>query len=77
MDIEKEVKAIIVEQLGVELEEIKLESSFIYDLGADSLDAVEIVLQLEEKFELEISDEDAKNIISVGSAIKYIKEKKS
>ena len=76
MNIEKEVKAVITEQLGVEPEEIQSENSFIKDLGADSLDAVEIVLQLEDRFEIDIPDEDAKKITSVSEAVKYIKEKK-
>ena len=70
-----EVKAIIVEQLGVKAEEITPEASFIDDLGADSLDTVELVMALEEKFGVEIPDEDAEKIATVGDAIKYIEEK--
>ena len=70
-----EVKAIIVEQLGVKAEEITPNASFIDDLGADSLDTVELVMALEEKFGVEIPDEDAEKITTVGDAIKYIEEK--
>lgn len=71
--IEEKVKHIIVEQLGVDADEIKAESSFVDDLGADSLDVVELVMALEEKFGLEISDEDAEKLTSVQQAIDYIK----
>ncbi len=77
MDIEKEVKAVIVEQLGIEPGEIKPESSFAGDFRADSLDAVEIILQLEDKLEVEIPNEDAEKMTTVGEIIKYIKEKKA
>lgn len=70
----EKVKSIIVEQLGVEEDEVKLEASFIDDLGADSLDIVELVMALEEEFELEIPDEDAEKIRTVGDAVNYIKE---
>ena len=70
--IEDKVKSIIVEQLGVDPEEVKLESAFVSDLGADSLDTVELVMALEEAFKIEISDEDAEKIHSVGDAVKYI-----
>jgi len=70
-----EVKAIIVEQLGVKAEEVTPEASFIDDLGADSLDTVELVMALEEKFGVEIPDEDAEKIATVGNAITYIEEK--
>ena len=69
------VKSIIVEQLGVKAEDITPESSFINDLGADSLDTVELVMALEEEFGIEIPDEDAEKITTVGDAIKYIEEK--
>lgn len=72
--IEEKVKHIIVEQLGVDADEIKAESSFVDDLGADSLDVVELVMALEEKFGLEISDEDAEKLTSVQQAIEYIKQ---
>ena len=66
------VRAIIAEQLGVKLEEVTDAASFIEDLGADSLDTVELVMALEEAFKIEISDEDAEKIGTVGEAIKYI-----
>ncbi len=75
MGIEDKVKDIIAEQLGVKKEEIKSESSFIDDLGADSLDTVEVVMALEEEFGVEIPDEDAEKITTVGEASKYIEEK--
>ena len=74
--IEERVKGIIVTQLGVKAEEVKNESKFIDDLGADSLDTVELVMALEEEFETEIPDEDAENITTVSSAVKYIDEHK-
>lgn len=67
------VKDIIVEQLGVDEEEIKMEASFIDDLGADSLDIVELIMALEEEFNLEIPDKEAEKIASVGDAVEYIK----
>ena len=70
--IETKVKSIIADQLGVGEEEIKPESSFIEDLGADSLDIVELVMAMEEEFEVEIPDEEAENIKTVGDAINYI-----
>ena len=73
-DIEQRVKKIIAEQLGVNEAEIKTESSFVDDLGADSLDTVELVMAFEEEFDLEIPDEDAEKITTVGDAISYIKE---
>jgi acyl carrier protein len=66
------VKSIIADQLGVGEDEIKPESSFIEDLGADSLDIVELVMAMEEEFEVEIPDEEAENIKTVGDAINYI-----
>ncbi|MBU0896518.1 MAG: acyl carrier protein [Candidatus Omnitrophica bacterium] len=75
MSTEEKIKEIIAEQLGVKKEEIKPESSFIDDLGADSLDTVEVVMALEEEFGIEIPDEDAEKITTVGEAIKYIGEK--
>lgn len=71
---EEKVRQIIVEQLGVDEGEVTPTASFIDDLGADSLDTVELVMALEEEFSLEIPDEDAEKITSVGDAIKYIKE---
>ena len=73
----EKVKKIIVEQLGVEEDEIAMESSFIDDLGADSLDTVELVMEFEKSFGLSIPDEDAEKITSVGEAVKYIESKKS
>ena len=70
--IEAKVKSIIADQLGVGEDEIKPESSFIEDLGADSLDIVELVMAMEEEFEMEIPDEEAENIKTVGDAINYI-----
>ncbi len=66
------VKAIVVEQLGVAETEVTPEASFVEDLGADSLDVVELVMALEEEFDVEIPDEDAEKIVTVGEAIKYI-----
>ena len=76
-NIEAKVKSIIADQLGVGEDEIKPESSFIEDLGADSLDIVELVMAMEEEFEVEIPDEEAENIKTVGDAIKYISQHKS
>jgi acyl carrier protein len=67
------IKEIIAEQLGVEPEEVTLESSFIDNLGADSLDVVELVMALEEEFDIEIPDEDAEKITTVNDAVEYIK----
>jgi len=69
------VRAIIAEQLGVKVEEVTDAASFIEDLGADSLDTVELVMALEEEFGIEIPDEDAEKMSSVGDAIKYIESK--
>ena len=70
--VEEKVKHIIVEQLGVDEEEVKAEATFVDDLGADSLDVVELVMALEEEFGLEISDEDAEKLSSVKQAVDYI-----
>jgi acyl carrier protein len=67
------VKDIIVEQLGVDESEVKMEASFIDDLGADSLDIVELIMALEEEFDLEIPDKEAEKIATVGDAVEYIK----
>ncbi|HZK28205.1 MAG TPA: acyl carrier protein [Thermoclostridium sp.] len=67
------VKEIVVEQLGVEENEVVMEASFIEDLGADSLDIVELIMALEEEFDLEIPDKEAEKIASVGDAVEYIK----
>ena len=69
------IKAIIAEQLGVKQEEVTDQAKFIDDLGADSLDTVELVMALEEEFGIEIPDEDAEKMVSVGDAIKYIENK--
>jgi acyl carrier protein len=73
MSIEQRVKEIIVEQLGVNEGEVKPEAKFVDDLGADSLDLVELVMALEEEYNMEISDEDAEKILTVGDAIEFIK----
>lgn len=70
--IEERVKKIVIEQLGVKEEEVSLESSFVDDLGADSLDTVELVMALEEEFETEIPDEEAEKITTVQQAINYV-----
>jgi len=72
----EKVKAIISEQLGVDEADVTMESSFIEDLGADSLDIVELVMALEEEFDIVIPDEDAEKIRTVGDAVNYIKEHK-
>jgi acyl carrier protein len=72
--IDKRVKNIIIEQLGVEEDEVTPDASFIDDLGADSLDTVELVMAFEEEFGIEIPDEEAEKIKSVGDAIRYINE---
>lgn len=74
--VEKRVIEIIVEQLKVSPEEVTLEASFIDDLGADSLDLVELIMAMEEEFGLEISDEDAEKILTVQDAVQYIAEHK-
>jgi acyl carrier protein len=71
-NIEQKVKNIIADQLGVGEDEIKINSSFIEDLGADSLDIVELVMAMEEEFEVEIPDEEAENIKTVQDAVNYI-----
>ena len=71
-DVETRVKNIIVEQLGVDAAEVNPQASFINDLGADSLDTVELVMALEEEFGLEIPDDDASKITTVGQAVEYI-----
>ncbi|TET69992.1 MAG: acyl carrier protein [Candidatus Zixiibacteriota bacterium] len=72
MSVEERVKNIVVEQLGVEPEQVTTEASFVDDLGADSLDTVELVMALEEEFGTEIPDEEAEKIRTVGEAINYI-----
>jgi acyl carrier protein len=73
MSVETRVKEIIVEQLGVNENEVTPEAKFVDDLGADSLDLVELVMALEEEYNIEISDEDAEKILTVGDAMEYIK----
>ena len=73
-EVFEKVKAIIVEQLGVSETAVTMESSFIDDLGADSLDIVELVMALEEEFDLEIPDADAEKVVTVGDVVEYIKE---
>ena len=75
--VEERVKQIIVEQLGVDEGEVTPTASFVDDLGADSLDTVELVMALEEEFEIEIPDEDAEKITTVHQAIDYINERRS
>ena len=72
MAVAEKVKAIIVEQLGVDEEEVTADASFVDDLGADSLDTVELVMALEEEFETEIPDEDAEKITTVQQAVDYV-----
>jgi acyl carrier protein len=74
MDTLEQVKKIIVEQLGVDADEVTAEASFVDDLGADSLDTVELVMAFEEEFDLEIPDEDAEKITKVQDAVNYIDE---
>ena len=74
-NIEERVKKIVCEQLGVKEEEVTTESSFVNDLGADSLDTVELVMAFEEEFGSEISDSEAEKILTVGDAVKFIEGK--
>jgi acyl carrier protein len=76
MSVPERVKQIIVEQLGVDENQVDPSASFVDDLGADSLDIVELVMAFEEAFDLDIPDEDAEKIKTVGDAIKYIEDKK-
>lgn len=71
----EKVKKIIAEQLSLNEEEINMDSSFLDDLGADSLDVVEIIMALEEEFDIEISDEDAEKATTVGDVVNYIKKR--
>jgi acyl carrier protein len=75
MSVESRVKEIIVEELGVDQEKVTDEASFVEDLGADSLDTVELVMKFEEEFDVEIPDEDAERMRPVGEAIAYLKGK--
>ena len=72
--VEERVKKIVAEQLGVKEDEVTIDASFVDDLGADSLDTVELVMALEEEFETEIPDEDAETITTVAQAVSYIVE---
>ncbi len=74
LDLENKIIGIIVEQLGIDESEAKKDAAFIEDLGADSLDIVELVMALEEEFGVEIPDEDAENIKTIGDALEYIKK---
>lgn len=73
--VEDKVKEIVVEQLGVDASEVTIEAAFVDDLGADSLDVVELVMAVEEEFGLEIPDEDAEKITNVAEVVSYIKER--
>jgi len=74
--LKEEIIATVAEQLGVDISEVNEEKSFIDDLNADSLDLTELIMTLEEKFNIEISDEQAENLKTVGNVISFIKEKK-
>lgn len=74
-EVAQKVKSIIAEQLGVKIEEVTDSASFVDDLGADSLDTVELVMALEEEFGIEIPDEDAEKMTSVGEAVRYVEDK--
>lgn len=76
LDIASRVKAIIVDKLGVDETEVVPEASFTNDLGADSLDTVELIMEFEKEFDIQIPDDQAENISTVGQAIKYIEENK-
>ena len=76
-DIDSRVKDIIINELGVEAEKVTTDASFVEDLGADSLDTVELVMAFEEEFGIEIPDEDAEKMQTVGDAIDYIKQQQS
>ncbi len=74
MDVKAKVIELIVEELGVEAGEVTLEASFIEDLGADSLDTVELIMKFEEEFDIDIADEDAEGLTTVGKAIEYLQK---
>lgn len=73
MSIDEKVKEIVVDQLGISAEEVKPESKFVEDLGADSLDLTELIMAMEEEFDIEIDDEKAQEILTVQAAIDYVK----
>ncbi|SMO42098.1 acyl carrier protein [Fodinibius sediminis] len=74
-DVESKVKAIIVDKLGVDEEEVTHDANFTNDLGADSLDTVELIMEFEKEFDISIPDEDAENIATVGNAVEYLQDK--
>ncbi len=74
-DVEAKVKSIIVDKLGVDESEVTHEANFTNDLGADSLDTVELIMEFEKEFDISIPDEDAENIATVGNAVEYLQEK--
>jgi acyl carrier protein len=74
MSIEDKVKKIISEKLSVDLSEVIPDASFVDDLGADSLDLVELIMSMEEEFDVEISDEDAEKLVTVGDALEYVRK---
>ena len=76
MSVAEKVKAIIVEQLGVSADEVKPEASFVEDLGADSLNLTELIMAMEEEFDVEIDDEEAQKILKVKDAIEYVEKRK-
>lgn len=77
MNTKAKVIELIVEELGVEASEVTLEASFIEDLGADSLDTVELIMKFEEEFDLDIADDDAEKLTTVGKAIEYLEKQLS
>jgi len=77
MSLEERVKNLVISQLGVDAEKVTIDSSFIDDLGADSLDTVELVMAFEEEFDMEISDDDAQKLRTVGDVVTYLKDKVS
>ena len=77
MDTKAKVIELIVEELGVEASEVTLEASFIEDLGADSLDTVELIMKFEEEFNIDIADDDAEGLTTVGKAIEYLEKQLS
>ncbi len=76
-DVESKVKSIIVDKLGVDESEVTHDANFTNDLGADSLDTVELIMEFEKEFDISIPDEDAENIATVGNAVDYLEEKTS